>query len=210
MIRQARAFGLSLGIHATACLALLLAGMVAPKTRAVVLDFSIGSAAKAAPAPARRKKAEARPQRTVTPTVQDEQAAPVRKERTDDAPQPVSQEPETANDEAAAAESSAIASSGSGEAAKAAYVSAHFAYIRDKIFRNLAYPPVARRMGWEGKVTVSFIICADGSLEDISVVQSSGFPVLDRNAVDTIRKSCPLPRPPVKTALIMPIVYRLE
>jgi protein TonB len=82
--------------------------------------------------------------------------------------------------------------------------------IRDTIIRNLSYPAVARRMGWTGRVSVAFTVCVDGSVEELSVVESSGFPILDKNALETIRKSCPLPKPPVRTALIMPVVYRLE
>jgi protein TonB len=96
------------------------------------------------------------------------------------------------------------------EAAKAAYIKGNFAYIRDIIMKNLSYPNMAREMGWEGKVTVSFIIREDGSVEKVRVVQSSGFEILDKNTLDTIRKAGPFPKPPVKAELIMPVVYRLE
>lgn len=96
------------------------------------------------------------------------------------------------------------------ESAKDIYLKDHFGYIRDTIMKNLSYPSSARRMGWEGKVLVSFIINNDGFVSDIKIVESSGFGVLDRNAVETVKKSSPFPKPPVRAVLIMPVVYKLR
>jgi len=93
---------------------------------------------------------------------------------------------------------------------KTKYLKKHFAYIRDIIMKNISYPHMARKMGWSGKVLVSFVVYETGHAEDIKVVESSGFAALDRNAVETIKKACPFPKPPVKAELIIPVVYRLE
>ena len=69
---------------------------------------------------------------------------------------------------------------------------------------------MARKMGWSGKVLVSFIVYETGNAENIKIMESSGFAALDKNAVETIRKVCPFPKPPVKAELIIPVVYRLE
>lgn len=90
------------------------------------------------------------------------------------------------------------------------YLKEHFTYIRDIITRNISYPFMARKMGWSGKVTVSFVITEDGSVRDVKIIESSGFDVLDRNALDTVRKVSPFPRPPVKAEVIVPVVYRLN
>lgn len=203
MKSQARAYGISLGIHALVFSLLLAVGLVTPRHRAVVLNFSIDGSAKTGKqtvAPSRQNKAVVQDRKTVTPTAQDEEAVPVRKEWTEAAPQTVSPQPMNSSKEAGDADA----------AMKAGYLSSQFVPIRDKILRNLNYPAIARRMGWSGKVMVAFTVCADGSVEKLSVVESSGYPVLDKYALETIRKSCPLPKPPVKTALIMPVVYRLE
>jgi len=203
MRSQARAYGISLGIHILVFSFLLAVGLVTPRQRAVVLNFSIEGSAKSeqqAVAPSRRNKTLAQTQKTVMPATKDEQAVPVRKERIEADSQPVTQQPMMARDESGASDA----------AARAGYLSSHFVNIRDKILRNLNYPAIARRMGWAGKVTVAFTVCMDGSVEELSVLESSGYPVLDKYALETIRKSCPLPRPPVKTALIMPVLYRLE
>lgn len=90
------------------------------------------------------------------------------------------------------------------------YLKSHFSYIKNMIQRNLTYPRVARKMGWEGKVTVSFVVCENGYVESIKIIETSGIRILDNNAVDTIRRVSPFPKPPVKAELIVPIVYRLE
>ncbi len=106
--------------------------------------------------------------------------------------------------------SSGDASEGSDAEKRARYLKRHFSYIKDLIQRNLTYPRAARKMGWEGKVTVSFVVCENGYVESIKIIETSGIWILDKNAVDTVRKVSPVPKPPVKAELIVPIVYKLE
>lgn len=89
------------------------------------------------------------------------------------------------------------------------YVKAHFVYIKKIIEENISYPPMARRMGWQGKVVVSFVVCRDGKVEDLHIVESSGHSQLDRNAIETVRKAEPLPSPPVRVKLVLPVSYRI-
>ncbi len=90
------------------------------------------------------------------------------------------------------------------------YVKAHFAAIRNSIIRRLSYPRLARRMGWAGTVKVSFIVNESGGVNNVRVLETSGFEVLDANAVETIRRCSPYPKPPVVAEMVMPITYRLE
>ncbi len=83
--------------------------------------------------------------------------------------------------------------------AQTRYVREHFAYIRDKILRNIRYPAMARRLGWQGRVLLSFIITLDGSIKEAKIMQGSGFDVLDKNAVDTIKDTAPFPKPPAES-----------
>ncbi|MBI5695474.1 MAG: energy transducer TonB [Nitrospirae bacterium] len=94
--------------------------------------------------------------------------------------------------------------------AREGYLKLNFAYIRELVNRGFSYPPLARKMGWEGKVTVSFVVSRDGSVHDVRVVQSSGRDVLDRNAADTVSKASPFPAPPVEAEVVLPVVYRLN
>jgi protein TonB len=46
----------------------------------------------------------------------------------------------------------------------------------------------AQRNNWEGVVLLEIRIGTNGRVQKVAVVQSSGFPVLDRAATKTIRK----------------------
>ncbi len=96
------------------------------------------------------------------------------------------------------------------EKAKTKYLSEHFAYIREKILRNVSYPSQARRLGWQGKVLVSFIINLNGTIKEAKVMQSSGYELLDRTALETVKESEPFPRPPIEAQIVLPIVYHLN
>ncbi len=97
----------------------------------------------------------------------------------------------------------------SDEIRKAQYLLKHFQYIRDLIMKNLTYPIQARKMGWKGQVTVSFIICEKGTVERIRIVKSSGHKILDENVAHTIMDVQPFPKPPVRAEIIIPVSYRL-
>ncbi|HQP29831.1 MAG TPA: energy transducer TonB [Deltaproteobacteria bacterium] len=87
---------------------------------------------------------------------------------------------------------------------------AYTAELYHIIRRYFVYPALARRRGQEGTVQLSFVVGDDGRAQDIKVMGSSGFGLLDRAAMDTIRK-IPLPPPPRRAMQIpVTIVYRLE
>lgn len=94
--------------------------------------------------------------------------------------------------------------------ARSRYLREHFAYIRDLIVKHLVYPPLAKKFGWMGSLTVSFVIHENGSAELIRIVKSSGYEVLDQNVVRTIKHLQPFPKPPVKAELVIPVMYRLQ
>lgn len=53
------------------------------------------------------------------------------------------------------------------------------------------YPDVAVRNGWQGKVQITFTINRDGSLSNVAVIKSSGYPSLDDAAVTAIKLASP-------------------
>jgi protein TonB len=65
-------------------------------------------------------------------------------------------------------------------------------------------------MGWQGKVLLSFIITADGLVREFKIIKSSGFAMLDKSAVESVKDTAPFPKPPVEAQVVIPIVYRLE
>ncbi|XVJ71783.1 MAG: energy transducer TonB [Rhizobacter sp.] len=51
-----------------------------------------------------------------------------------------------------------------------------------------AYPPVSRRLGEQGRVQLDVYILADGSVGDIKLKRSSGYPRLDQAALEAVRQ----------------------
>ncbi len=82
--------------------------------------------------------------------------------------------------------------------------------IREIVGSYITYPPIARRMGWEGTVVLSFRLLPDGSLESVKVLKSSGHEILDRNALTALKRSSgKLPKPERAVVVELPVVYRL-
>jgi len=50
------------------------------------------------------------------------------------------------------------------------------------------YPAIARRRGYEGVVILSVLVCADGSVSDVKIAESSGRGILDRAAIKSVEK----------------------
>ncbi len=90
------------------------------------------------------------------------------------------------------------------------YLKANFIYIKDMINKKITYPRMARQMGWEGKVKASFIVSSDGFVKEIKILKSSGFEILDKNAIEAIKSASPFPKPPVEAQIIIPIIYKLN
>ncbi len=95
-------------------------------------------------------------------------------------------------------------------AGESGYIRNHFSYIRDLIQRKVTYPLYARKKGWEGKVSVSFVISPEGKVSNIRISQSSGRDVLDKSALDAVRKASPFPKPPIHAMINIPVIYRLH
>jgi protein TonB len=62
--------------------------------------------------------------------------------------------------------------------------------LDDRRSEDPVYPPIARRMGEEGIVTLLVIIGTDGSVQDVKVEKSSGHQRLDDAAIDGARRRC--------------------
>jgi protein TonB len=106
-----------------------------------------------------------------------------------------------------------VSGGGSGKAnygEKIRYLRANFAYIRDMIQKKVVYPSIARKMGWEGKVTVSFVIFSDGLTKNLRITKTSSIEVLDKSAIEAVKDASPFPKPPAEAQIIIPIVYKLN
>lgn len=86
--------------------------------------------------------------------------------------------------------------------------------IYAEVARHFVYPALARRHGWEGRVALSLRLEGDGRLTHLRLVRSSGYPILDSNAIETLQRIGTLPRTPMEPIghsqeLALLIVYRL-
>jgi protein TonB len=72
----------------------------------------------------------------------------------------------------------------------------YFDMMRIKIEGNKKYPEDARRLHREGSVRVFFVIAPDGEVVSIKIIKGSRYKLLDRAALDAVRKSSPFPRVP--------------
>jgi len=65
--------------------------------------------------------------------------------------------------------------------------------IKQKIESCRRYPSWAKRQGLEGRVYLAFVVLSNGAAKDIKIVQSSGFSILDKEAVSTVKRANPFP-----------------
>jgi protein TonB len=77
------------------------------------------------------------------------------------------------------------------------------------------YPLAARRLGHEGRVLLEVVVTPDGRAARVSVRESSGHPMLDRSAADTVRtrwRFIPARRDgvPVESTVTVPIRFRIH
>jgi len=86
---------------------------------------------------------------------------------------------------------------------------ADYAFLRKLIEKHLTYPYLARRNGYEGTVVVSFIL-QDASIKNISIEKSSGYSILDKSAVDAIKKIEPLVNIRKDVKIVIPINFSLS
>lgn len=62
-----------------------------------------------------------------------------------------------------------------------------------KLRRALRYPSAARRDRLRGEANVRFTVLASGAISGVRVTSSSGSPVLDKAAIQTVRRAAPFP-----------------
>ena len=87
--------------------------------------------------------------------------------------------------------------------------------IQKRILDNLTYPQNAKEAGFQGTTRLRLKLSYQGELLDAGVKSSSGYKVLDDNAVNTAKMSAPYPPfpPAIKDKEIwveIPVIYQLE
>lgn len=92
------------------------------------------------------------------------------------------------------------------------FVKTNFKIIRDMVFYHLRYPSTARRMGWQGVVKLQLMISKDGALLNVKILETSKRNILDQAALKAALKikNKKLPKPTVKTSIVLPIAFLLK
>ena len=93
-----------------------------------------------------------------------------------------------------------------------------YGWLTEAILRRVEelkrYPASARADRAEGKVVVKAVIDENGSISEVGVFQSSGYPTLDEAAIQTMRQAAPLHLPhPLgqsRMTIKIPMNYRLD
>ncbi len=86
----------------------------------------------------------------------------------------------------------------------------YLARLREQIEGALEYPATARRMRWTGTVLVSFLVSATGAAQNLEIRTGCGYPLLDREALQAVRRAAPFAAPPQATEVVIPIVFELH
>ncbi len=86
--------------------------------------------------------------------------------------------------------------------------------LHTSLDRHFIYPAFARRQGWEGRVDVLVRLERDGRLNALRIVRSSGYRVLDEDALLTLQRigAIPQARPWLRGYSVdmqLPVHYRL-
>jgi len=91
----------------------------------------------------------------------------------------------------------------------ASYRQANLHGIQAKIKNKLVYPMIARKNGWAGRTEVVFRLEKDGSVKNIRIAKSSGFNILDSQAVEAVSSAAPFAAPPRPIELTLPVTFNL-
>jgi protein TonB len=77
------------------------------------------------------------------------------------------------------------------------------------------YPRIAQLRSWQGTAQVQLSVSAAGRMVNVVILRSSGFEVLDDQALEMVRQATPLPPPPEalrgrEFTVMVPIVFKLN
>jgi len=84
-------------------------------------------------------------------------------------------------------------------------------YLNQQARERDLYPPIAKRLKIEGQVVVRVTINEDGTIDEnsIKIVESSGYNVLDKGAIEILKKLQPYKKPPKRITVEIPIVFQI-
>lgn len=83
------------------------------------------------------------------------------------------------------------------------------------ISKHKKYPKIAAMRNWQGEAIVELELDGNGKLKSKKITQSSGYEVLDKQALEMVEKALPLPAPPdtlrgISFTITVPVPFKLE
>jgi protein TonB len=83
------------------------------------------------------------------------------------------------------------------------------------IGKSQNYPRRALQMGWQGKVELEVRVNTEGKVREVHVAKSSGYPMLDEEAVAMVKRTGQLPAVPAEFrgrdfTVLVPVVFRID
>jgi len=83
------------------------------------------------------------------------------------------------------------------------------------ISKHKKYPKIAQMRGWQGEAIVELELDGSGKLKSKKITQSSGYEVLDKQALEMVEKAVPFPTPPEALrnsnfTIVIPVPFKLE
>jgi protein TonB len=89
------------------------------------------------------------------------------------------------------------------------------ALVSGAVAKKKVYPRLALMRRWQGTAVLKLQVAPDGSLRSVNLLQSSGFDVLDEQAVKMVKDAMPLPNLPDALrgrdfAIDIPVAFKLQ
>lgn len=85
--------------------------------------------------------------------------------------------------------------------------------IYKELNQHFAYPRLAQKRNWQGKVLLSLRVSTSGKINNVQIYKSSGYSILDQAAIDSLIKVGYLPQIsswlPYDINLTLPVIYQL-
>ncbi len=87
--------------------------------------------------------------------------------------------------------------------------------LSNQLAKYKNYPRIAVTRGYEGDAMLEFKLDANGNLVSCTIVKSSGYPSLDNEALESVKKASPFPLPPDSLrgrsfTILVPVSFRLD
>jgi protein TonB len=86
----------------------------------------------------------------------------------------------------------------------------HLEDIGAKVIAVLQYPAMAKRLNWQGQAHIGFLLLPSGEVTNFVVEKSSGFPILDTQAVAAVQAAAPFIGPAKQLSITLPVRFQLD